>query len=60
MKEMNEIMTEILFLFQIFVCSVLSDFHSFIIGEHTFVIKVIQFLLQKRQDFHPALIGLAA
>ena len=54
MREMKEILTEILFLFQICVCCALSDSCICMIGVPHFVIKVIQVLLQKRQDFHPA------
>ena len=48
MKEMNEIMTEISFLFQIFVCSVLSDFHSFIIGVPHFCNKSYTIFVTKK------------
>ena len=51
MKEINEIMTEISFLFQIFVCSVLSDFHSFIIGEPHFISYFYE-NLKRTLDFH--------
>ena len=59
MKEMNEIMTESSFLFQIFVCSVLSDFHSFIIGEPHFFIKSHAIFVTKKTGLNnPALIDL--
>lgn len=58
MKEMNEIMTEILFLFQIFVCSVLSDFHSFIIGEPHFCNKSYTIFVTKKTGLSSRLVAL--
>ncbi len=51
MREMKEILTEISFLFQIFVCSVLSDFRSFIIGE-PLLISYFYENLKCTLDFH--------
>jgi len=51
MREMKEFMTEISFLFQIFVYSVLSDFHSFIIGE-PHLISYFYENLKSTLDFH--------
>jgi len=58
MKEMNEIMTEILFLFQIFVCSVLSDFHGFIIGEPHFCNKSYTIFVTKKTGLSSRLVAL--